>query len=93
MPERVMSEVIRFTDDDGQLWRAFPVAESSGDYKGRFYLAFSPDSESDSGEELHLHEVRWNSMDTAERTLKTMSEVEMRRRLRSALGRHRAAIP
>ncbi|NNF28092.1 MAG: hypothetical protein HKN73_12775 [Gemmatimonadetes bacterium] len=88
-----MNEVRRFTDDEGRLWRAFAVAESTGDYKGRFYLAFSPDSDSDASEELHLPEVRWNSLDTAERTLRTMSEVEMRRRLRSALGRHRAAVP
>ena len=87
-----MSEVRRFTDDDGQLWRAFAVAESTGDYKGRFYLALSPDAEAET-EALHLPEVRWNSLDTAERTLRTMSEVEMRRRLRSALGRHRAAVP
>ena len=34
-----------------------------------------------------LSDVRWNSEEVASRTLKTMSDVELRRRLRSARGR------
>jgi len=37
-----------------------------------------------------LEGVRWNSERTARRTLQTMSEGELRRRLRSAIGRSRS---
>ena len=87
-----MSEVIRFTDDEGQLWRAYALADATGDYKGRYFLAFRMESETEA-DELPLPEVRWNSADTAERTLQTMSEVELRRRLRSAAGRRQPALP
>jgi hypothetical protein len=40
-------------------------------------------------EELELADVRWNSVRTAERTLRTMSAVELKRRHRSARGRAR----
>lgn len=76
----------RFRDHDGRAWVATVACEDGGDYKGRFY--FVVDGEEDNeGRRVSLTDVRWNSSRTAERTLATMSEVELRRRLRSALGR------
>ena len=66
-----------FLDEDGQPWLATIQTEGGLDYKGC------------QGEEggYGLEDVRWNSRGTAARTLSTMSEVELRRRLRSARGR------
>jgi len=75
-----------FQDESGVVWVA-SVGEREGDnYKGRFGLAFSrkDDARSDGAS---LVDVRWNSQKTAERTIRTMSRVELLRRLRSALGR------
>lgn len=56
-----------------------------GDYKGAFHLVMKRPG--DGGGQIGLTDVCWNSTRTAERTLATMSGVELRRRLRSALGR------
>ncbi|MGE0159443.1 MAG: hypothetical protein AB7T31_08510 [Gemmatimonadales bacterium] len=74
-----------FTDAEGRRWQASAREEPSVDYKGRYYLVLSPAE--GSGELLELPEVRWNSERTAARTIATMSTFELRRRLRSALGR------
>jgi hypothetical protein len=74
-----------FTDAAGRSWQASIREEAGTDYKGRFYLVLSPGDRS--AEELPLEDVRWNSERTARRSIETMSEVELRRRLRSALGR------
>ena len=73
-----------FTDGDGARWVATVRERSGPDYKGRFYFYVEP---GDGGEGVALTDVRWNSERTARRTLETMSEVELRRRLRSAVGR------
>ena len=73
-----------FTDADGRAWQASVREEPGTDYKGRFHWVMAP---RDGGEPLTLEDVRWNSERTARRTLDTMSVVELRRRLRSALGR------
>lgn len=75
-----------FTDAEGATWTAFVVEESGTDYKGRFFLAFRP-AESEESPRFGLRDVRWNSERTARRTIETMSTIEIRRRLRSALGR------
>lgn len=75
-----------FADEDGQVWIGTVQEESGGDYKGRFFFVFRGESDSE-GDRVNLTDVRWNSERTAERTLRTMSEVELRRRLRSARGR------
>lgn len=62
--------------------------EPGADYKGRFYLALARADDAD-GPAVSLQDVRWNSERTARRTLETMGEVELRRRLRSALARSR----
>jgi hypothetical protein len=84
-PPEIMRE---FTDAQGARWRASArVDESKGaDYKGRLFLALEP-VDVQGEQTLDLREVRWNSERTAERTIATMSLVELRRRLRSALGR------
>jgi hypothetical protein len=65
------------------------VRERSGaDYKGRFGFIARKLRGAAEGE-VALEDVRWNSERAARRTLETMSEVELRRRLRSALGRSR----
>ena len=77
-----------FTDAQGGRWRAYARADASKgvDYKGRLFLVLerlgAPTEDA-----LELPEVRWNSARTAERTIATMSLVELRRRLRSALRR------
>lgn len=81
----------QFRDHEGNAWVASVAREEGGDYKGRFYLALKSAAGGDSPP-VFLTDVRWNSQRTAERTLATMSEVELRRRLRSALGRGNRAI-
>ena len=82
--------MIDFTDPEGCAWRASVREETGADYKGRLYLVLS---RLDGGEEpaVRLEDIRWNSERSARRSLETMSEVELRRRLRSALGRSGAA--
>lgn len=76
----------RFRDQAGSPWVASVAREGGGDYKGRYYLVMEPAGEGGAPPVL-LSDVRWNTRRTARRTLATMSEVELRRRLRSALGR------
>jgi hypothetical protein len=73
-----------FTDGAGAGWTASVRERPGPDYKGRYYFFVEPRG---GGEGVALGDVRWNSERTAQRTLDTMSEVELRRRLRSALGR------
>ena len=73
-----------FTDAHGRAWTATVRERTGPDYKGRYYFWMDP---KEGGEGVPLLDVRWNSERTARRTLETMSEVELRRRLRSALGR------
>jgi hypothetical protein len=75
-----------FSDSEGRGWRASARQEPSVDYKGRYFLVLEP-LDVTAGEALELREVRWNSERTAARTISTMSGFELRRRLRSALGR------
>jgi hypothetical protein len=77
-----------FTDTSGRSWIASFREEEGPDYKGRIFMVLGPTDPS-VGEPLELREVRWNSERTARRTLDTMSPFELRRRLRSALGRGR----
>jgi len=76
-----------FTDQSGSEWVASVASEDGPDYKGRFYFVLRPKGGDGA---VALVDVRWNSERTAERTLGTMSVVELRRRLRSGLGRRAA---
>jgi hypothetical protein len=78
-----------FTDAAGHRWRAAAREEPSADYKGRYFLVLEP-VDGETSDTLELREVRWNSERTAARTISTMSGFELRRRLRSALGRNPA---
>jgi hypothetical protein len=73
-----------FTDEQGGTWIATVRERVGPDYKGRFYFWFEPKA---GGEGVPLLDVRWNTARTADRSLETMSLVELRRRLRSAVGR------
>ena len=75
----------KFLDPDGETWVATLRSDEGLDFKGRHHLYFYPEGAEEQG--LGLDDVRWNSQHTAKRTLASMSGVELRRRLRSALGR------
>lgn len=75
-----------FEDQGGRTWVASVRERPGPDYKGRYFFFLKP-KDGDEGEGVELLDVRWNSLRTAERTLRTMSGVELRRRLRQALGR------
>lgn len=79
-----------FQDDRGRTWSASVRERPGPDYKGRFHLFMTPegdDGEADGRGGVALLDIRWNTERTARRTLETMSEVELRRRLRQGLGR------
>lgn len=73
-----------FTSAEGETWTATVESREGPNYKGRFHLVFRAESAS---EGFPLLDVRWNSHHTAQRTLETMSDFELRRRLRSARRR------
>jgi len=77
-----------FEDHGGAHWRVGVREREGFDYKGRYHLVLTP---VDGDGEVELTDVRWNSARTAERSVKTMSAVELRRRLRSAVGRASAS--
>jgi len=81
---REMVAVRKFADERGEGWVAGVVERPGPDHKGRFRFMARP---AVGGDPVVLHDVQWNSEKTANRTLDTMSEVELRRRLRSAMGR------
>jgi len=72
----------QFSDHTGSQWAASVHRADGPDYKGRFFMVL----ENDSGRVISLEDIRWNTKETALRTLQTMSDVELRRRLRSAVG-------
>jgi hypothetical protein len=79
-----------FADSTGNEWVASVASADGPDYKGRYYFVMAPKG---GGDQVALVDVRWNSERTAQRTLATMSTLELRRRLRSASGRRPAAAP
>ncbi|TVP76912.1 MAG: hypothetical protein EA352_04850 [Gemmatimonadales bacterium] len=79
-----------FRDAEGNPWTADVVRRDGLDYQGRYSLVFRSPRET---EELWVADIRWNSEKTARRTLETMSDVELRRRLRSGTGRRTAPDP
>ncbi len=78
-----------FLDDAGREWIATALEEETPRHHGRWYLVFHPAD--DAERILSMDEVRWQTRDTAERTIRTMSESELRRRLRIVLGRSPSA--
>ena len=76
----------QFLDQDGNSWIATAKEESSVDYKGRYYM-YLHEEDQQGGQGYKLLDIRWNGKEVAKRTLQTMSDVELRRRLRTARGR------
>ena len=76
----------QFLDHAGNSWIATVKEDSSLDYKGRYFMCLREENVTE-GNGHALMDIRWNSEEVASRTLKTMSDVELRRRLRSAIGR------
>jgi hypothetical protein len=79
-----------FADAAGRAWHASVLEDPGTDYKGRVYLVLSPRDGADEPA-VTLEDMRWNSERAARRSLETMSEVELRRRLRQAVGRSGSA--
>lgn len=77
-----------FTDEHGNRWLARVDGREGLDYQGRYHLVMEP-LEAGDGDSVALEDVRWNSLDYARYTLESTSDVELRRRLRSARGRSR----
>jgi hypothetical protein len=76
----------QFTDDRGAQWIATAMEEATQRHHGTWYLAFHPVE--DPQQRYAMPEVRWQTAATAARTLKTMSDFELRRRLNSLLVRN-----
>ena len=76
--------MLEFADETGASWTAAVAEQPGPNYKGRFILQIAS---ADGDQVFTLPEVAWNSTQAAQRTLDTMSEVELRRRLRACLRR------
>jgi hypothetical protein len=74
-----------FVDAQGRAWVASAREEDTPRHHGRWYLVFHPAD--DDADVLPIPEVRWQTRATAARTLDTMSDFELLRRLNGVLGR------
>lgn len=74
-----------FQDETGQSWVATAARENTDRHHGVWYLIFHPAGHP--ADRLEVDEVRWQTEATAARTLRTMSDFELVRRLRSAIAR------
>lgn len=74
-----------FVDDEGREWTATAHEEDTPRHHGRWYLVFEPND--GEGPPLPMPEVRWKNAQTAGRTLRTMGEFELRRRLTTVTRR------
>ncbi|MFO7259915.1 MAG: hypothetical protein DIU52_002085 [bacterium] len=74
-----------FQDAAGREWLADAMEEATPRHHGRWYLVFRP-ADGD-GPVLPMPEVRWQTRETAARTINSMSLTELRRRLSAVLAR------
>jgi hypothetical protein len=74
-----------FTDESGREWVATTREEQTPRHHGRWHLVFQPADRS--SVVLPMPEVCWQTAATGDRTLLTMSEFELRKRLAIVLGR------
>lgn len=81
----------RFEDENGRGWIADAIEERTPRHHGRWYLIFREDKAH--SEPLPMPEIRWQTHETAARTLAAMSLFELRRRLAEALSRHAPPSP
>ena len=72
------------TDEQGRTWIATATEEQTPRHHGRWYMVFRGE---DGSPELPLPEARWQTHESADRTIATMSEFDLRQRLRSAIDR------
>lgn len=79
-----------FQTENGERWVAGAAREDTERHHGVWYMVFH--REGNVSERLPVGEVRWQTRATAERTLLTMSDFELRRRLQSAIARHEAGL-
>lgn len=79
-----------FKDEAGQSWVATAAREDTERHHGVWYLIFHPEGQPD--RQLDVSEVRWQTQATGARTLRTMSDFELRRRLQSAVARHASGL-
>ncbi len=80
-----------FDDADGTAWTATAHEEATPRHHGRWVLVFHPVD--DAADAHPMPEVRWQTRPTAERTLRTMSDFELRKRLDVVRKRRAAATP
>lgn len=73
-----------FLDGAGTRWTATVGEEDTPRHHGRWYLVFEAE---DGSSALPMGEVRWQTRASAERTIRTMSDAELRRRLASLVDR------
>jgi hypothetical protein len=78
-----------FRGEDGREWVATSAEEDAPRHHGRWYMVLHPAEQPDV--KIVLPEVRWQTAQTADRSIRTMSEFELRRRLRMAS--HRVETP
>jgi hypothetical protein len=71
-----------FKDEFGNSWVAKAVEEETPRHHGRWYLVFHP--EHDPAKTYDVPTIRWQTQATAARTLETISDFELRRRVNSA---------
>jgi hypothetical protein len=76
----------QFTDERDEQWVATAIEEQTPRHHGKWYLVFHPANNAE--QHFPVPEVRWQTAATAARTLRTMSDFELRRRLNSALERY-----
>lgn len=74
-----------FMREDGSAWVATAREEATPRHHGRWYLVFHPAG--DEAATLPMPEVRWQTFQTADRTLAAMSLFELRRRLETVQAR------
>jgi hypothetical protein len=79
-----------FRAENGESWVASAEREDTERHHGIWFLIFH--RAGDSSERFPVFEVRWQTRATAERTLRTMSDLELQRRLKSAIARHAGGL-
>ena len=74
-----------FKDEAGKEWVATAAEEDTPRHHGTWYMVMRGSGAEQA--EYPVPEVRWQTAATAARTLRTMSDFELRRRLKSAVLR------
>ena len=74
-----------FNAEDATEWVATAREEATPRHHGRWYLLFH--TRGDDSTTWPMPEVRWQTFQSADRTLATMSVFELRRRLATVLAR------